>query len=83
MLTDSQHAHDQTRNWTVPVAFTTGDIRIVTERWHSVTRTQVVCAEPSPDIAKAVATAIEATRKRKGPRLGEFGFRRLMLVRGP
>lgn len=41
----------------IPAAFTTGDVRIITERQHPVTHQQVVCTEPSPDIAKAVSAS--------------------------
>lgn len=40
-----------------PAAFTTGDVRIITQREHPVTHQQVVCTEPSPDVAKAVSAS--------------------------
>jgi hypothetical protein len=38
-------------------AFTTGDVRIITERQHPTTGQTVVCTEPSPDVAKAVSAS--------------------------
>ncbi|HWB51812.1 MAG TPA: hypothetical protein VG651_22080 [Stellaceae bacterium] len=43
---------------TTASAFTTADIRVITERENPVTHQRVVCTEPSPDVAKAISTAI-------------------------
>lgn len=43
---------------TIPVAFTTADVRVITERRHPVTGQTVICTEPSPDVAKALSAAV-------------------------
>jgi len=47
-------------------AFTTADLRVITERQHPVTHQTVVCTEPSPDVAKAVSAAFAATAQASG-----------------
>jgi hypothetical protein len=42
---------------TTPAAFTTADVRIITEREHPILHNKVICTEPSPDVAKALSTA--------------------------
>jgi hypothetical protein len=42
---------------TVRSAFTTADVRIITQRTNPVTGQEVVCTEPSPDVSKAISTA--------------------------
>jgi hypothetical protein len=37
--------------------FTTGEIRLITQRKHPVLGNEVVCAEPAPDVALALSTA--------------------------
>jgi hypothetical protein len=39
------------------VAFTTADVRMISQREHPVMHNNIVCTEPSPDVAKALATA--------------------------
>jgi hypothetical protein len=45
--------------FTTGAAFTTADIRIISQRMHPVTQTPVVCTEPSPDVAKALSAAAQ------------------------
>jgi hypothetical protein len=47
------------QSWSLtPATFTTADVRMITQR----TRTgQIVCTEPSPDVAKALSTAAQLT----------------------
>src|SRR5512142_227712 len=56
---DVDRGHSQANSWDTPVIYTTADIRIITQRQHPVWHTQVVCAEPSPDVAKALSTAFQ------------------------
>jgi hypothetical protein len=56
---DSQRAHDQTLSFNTPAAFTTADARIITQRQHPILNNRVVCTEPSPDVTKAVSTALQ------------------------
>jgi hypothetical protein len=44
-----------------PAAFTSADVRVITERRNPVTGQQVVCSEPSPDVAKALSAAFAAS----------------------
>jgi hypothetical protein len=54
---DAQRTNARTGAFAFPAAFTTADARIITERKHPVTGQDVVCTEPSPDVAKAISTA--------------------------
>jgi hypothetical protein len=47
------------QSWSLtPATFTTADVRVITQR----TRTgQIMCTEPSPDVAKALSTAAQLT----------------------
>jgi hypothetical protein len=54
---DAQRAYTRSNALTFPAAFTTADVRIITERENPVTHQRVVCTEPSPDVAKAISTA--------------------------
>ena len=49
----------QNYRFTTGVAFTTADIRIISERVHPVTERTVICTEPSPDVAKALSAAAQ------------------------
>jgi hypothetical protein len=49
-----------------PAAFTTADLRIITQRRHPVTGQEVVCTEPSPDVAKAVSAAFSSSLQGSG-----------------
>jgi hypothetical protein len=47
-------------NWfATGTAFTTADIRIISQRVHPLTQRPVVCTEPSPDVAKALSAAAQ------------------------
>ena len=37
--------------------FTTADVRLITQRMHPVLGNEIICAEPGPDVAKAVSTS--------------------------
>ncbi|MBV9859983.1 MAG: hypothetical protein JO038_07765 [Alphaproteobacteria bacterium] len=56
---DAARAVDQNIWWTTPAAFTTPDVRVITQREHPVTHRQIVCAEPGADVAKAISTAFQ------------------------
>jgi hypothetical protein len=43
--------------WTTPTAFTTADVRTITQRQHPLLGNQVLCTEPVPDVATALATS--------------------------
>jgi hypothetical protein len=58
--TDVGRGYATNGEWRIGTAFTTGDVRLVTQREHPVTHQKVVCAEPSPDVAKALATTASA-----------------------
>jgi hypothetical protein len=58
---DAQRGFYQTGTWTTPASYTTADVRMVTER-HVGTRT-IICTEPSPDVAKALSTALDLSAK--------------------
>lgn len=58
--TDAQRAYDENARWKVAATYTTGDVRIVSERTHPKLKQSVVCAEPSPDVAKALSTVMSA-----------------------
>jgi hypothetical protein len=49
----------QNYRFTTPAAFTTADIRVISERVHPVTGKTVICTEPSPDVAKALSAAAQ------------------------
>jgi len=53
--------YNQNWSWKPGTVYTTGDVRIVTQRKHPVTGQDVVCTEPSPDIAKALSTAVQVS----------------------
>ena len=45
----------------IPVTYTTADVRMITERPDPrEPRRMLVCSEPAPDVAKALATATQA-----------------------
>ena len=49
----------QNYRFTTGAAFTTADIRMISERVHPVTQRTVICTEPSPDVAKALSAAAQ------------------------
>jgi hypothetical protein len=49
----------QNYRFTTGAAFTTADIRVISQRVHPVTQMPVVCTEPSPDVAKALSAAAQ------------------------
>lgn len=59
--TDVARGYQTNKGWTVGSAFTTADVRILTNRKHPLFNNDVVCAEPSPDVAKALASAASLT----------------------
>jgi hypothetical protein len=58
---DARHGIAQGKGYSTPTSYTTADIRIITERVHPVLKNTIVCAEPSPDVAKALSTAAGIT----------------------
>ncbi len=72
--TEVQHAYSLGPGWTTGAAFTTADVRIITERTHPVLRNTVLCTEPSPDVAKALAaTAALTAQGGNGTASGSLG----------
>jgi hypothetical protein len=61
LMSEARRGHDDTKGWTFPASFTTGDVRVITERPHPARSggPNIVCVEPSPDVAKAVSTALQ------------------------
>jgi hypothetical protein len=54
--------------------YTTADVRLVIERRHPLTRQMVSCTEPTPDVAKALSTALSLTLKGGTPNAsGQIG----------
>jgi hypothetical protein len=58
---DVARGYTQNYRFTTPAAFTTADIRIISERVHPVTGKTVICTEPSPDVAKALSAAVQSS----------------------
>ncbi len=64
METEAERGYSQNGLWhQTGAVYTTADVRMVTERQHPVLNQWVVCTEPSPDVAKALATALELSAK--------------------
>jgi hypothetical protein len=61
LQSEAVRGHDDTHGWDVPVSFTTADVRIVTKRKHPLLGNDVVCAEPAPDVVKALTQALQAS----------------------
>jgi hypothetical protein len=58
-----QRGFAQNYRFTTPTAYTTADIRMISERVHPVTGRKVICTEPSPDVAKALSAAAQLSAK--------------------
>jgi hypothetical protein len=58
--TDVQRGYAQNSRWHTGTAFTTADVRTITQRTHPLLNNDVVCTEPSPDVAKALSTVLSA-----------------------
>lgn len=56
-----------------PALVTTADVRIVTFRPHPLGHREIVCAEPTPDVARALATALQVSAEVSGRGGGSFG----------
>ena len=56
---EAQRGYQRTFLGTEPVMVTTADVRLVHQRRHPETGREVVCAEPTPDVAKAIAAAVQ------------------------
>lgn len=54
------------RGFAVPAAFTSADVRLVLHRPRVGTNQEIVCAEPSADVAKAISTAFQGTGSGNG-----------------
>jgi hypothetical protein len=57
---DAEFGYSRT-GLTTPSAFTTADVRIITQRVNPLTGREIICTEPSPDVAKAISTAFSAS----------------------
>jgi hypothetical protein len=44
-----------------PATFTTADVRVITQRYRPGSPNPVICTEPSPDVAKALSAAVQAS----------------------
>lgn len=55
---DVERGYERAGWFSIPAAFTTADVRMISERRHPVLGIPVVCTEPSPDVAKALSTAV-------------------------
>ncbi|CAK0769699.1 hypothetical protein WCLP8_4410009 [uncultured Gammaproteobacteria bacterium] len=51
---------------------TTADVRVITER--EVSGRKIMCTEPSPDVAKALSTALEVSANVTGSGEGKLGY---------
>ena len=58
---DAQRGYGRNLSWSTPTTYTTGSVRIITQRTHPVLHNEVVCTEPPPDVAQAVATALSGS----------------------
>jgi len=56
LSTETQRGYDLTQGWSTPSAFTTADIRMISQRQQPVLHNTVICTEPSPDVAKAASS---------------------------
>ena len=56
-----------------PATYTTADIRVVSLRPHPLGGREIMCAEPSPDVARALATALSISAEISGKGGGSFG----------
>ena len=57
--------YSENSQFTAPMAYTTGDVRVIMQRNDHLGRT-VTCTEPSPDVAKAVSTIASIQAEAKG-----------------
>ena len=57
----AQGSLTQNAQWTTGAAFTTADVRMISQRTHPVFGNPIICTEPSPDVAKALSTAVSLT----------------------
>jgi hypothetical protein len=71
LSTDVQRGYQPGAGWSTAATYTTADVRIVTQRTQPVLGNQIVCTEPSPDVAKALSTAEALSAK--GGNYGAFG----------
>jgi hypothetical protein len=58
---DASRGYQENPHWNVPTVYTAADVRIVTQRIQPVMHNEIVCTEPSPDVAKALSTAVQAS----------------------
>ena len=56
---EAQRGYQRTFLGTEPIMVTTADVRLVHQRRHPETGKEIVCAEPTPDVAKAIAAAVQ------------------------
>jgi hypothetical protein len=54
--TTVRQGYEENSEWKSATIYTTADVRIVSRRTNPVTGRDVVCTEPSPDVAKALST---------------------------
>jgi hypothetical protein len=74
LSTDARQGYEEGIGWTTASSYTTADVRIVTQRTHPVLGNTVICTEPSPDVAKAISSAVALTGQGgNGPASGSLG----------
>jgi len=54
-------------------AYTSADVRMVIARKHPVLKNEVICSEPSPDVAKALSTAFQLSASAKAGTAADVG----------
>lgn len=75
LVNEATHGHDDVGTWKGSTSFTSADVRTITRRARPGSGAEVVCTEPTPDVAKALSTALQATAKVNTGKVGvDTGF---------
>jgi hypothetical protein len=75
-LTVDQGYHESEkwqRDVEASTAYTSADVRMVIARRHPVLKNEVICSEPSPDVAKALSTAFQLSASVKAGTAADVG----------
>jgi hypothetical protein len=72
--TDASRGFAERGQWdeNEPRVYTTAEIRVISQRKHPQTGQNVICTEPTPDVAKALSTATQLSLK-AGTKTGASG----------
>jgi hypothetical protein len=70
LVNEATHGHDDVGSWKGSTSFTSADVRTITRRTRPGSGTEVVCTEPTPDVAKALSTALQTSAKVNTGKLG-------------